>query len=471
MITFSPTHHARIKICLKRNKLDGTLPIVGNSTAASYKMNPNQVYSMITSLNNSGILLDQSMTHDKNSISVHHKPTNSVGDVPIKGKQFSGMNTAMINYIKDLDYAMSSDNSTKNGLYHNAETIHNYSVNYEGANKLGKKKSLILTSQKNTKRRSVEREAIRTKHKRSASDGTRIMSSKGRKNKEASKSPPTNSAYYNKMIATFSNTGNMPNKTLRKAMNKTKNLYNPNFNLLSKKSSKEYNSKKKIKSYYDPSYNTKSKDDRQKSSNIRSVPISLMSSFEKKQTDKSLKKRLKNSQIQNYQGVPNQIFYQKGKVNVSGQHLKFSKPKSKSNMSNHSENPSHHFSKSLAFSGDSTPISPFQQDSGKNSMRVGGTHNKNNQAYKMMPSPFPKSSISGVSYDNCGYPTYYQAIGYQRPETNVNVYDEDMSILSSHDNSKHHSFYQDVSGSFASQTYDNPRKKSIKREVLQGYSY
>jgi hypothetical protein len=295
------------------------------------------------------------------------------------------------------------------------------------------------------------------------------MSSKGRK-KENVKSPPTNSAYYNKMIATFSNTGKFPDKALRKAMNKTKNLYNPNLGMLSKKGSKEYNSKKKIKSYYESNYNSKTKDDRQKSSNIRSVPISLMNSFEKKQTDKSIKKRLKNPNMQNYQKVPNQVFYQKGKVNVSGQHLKFNKPKSKSNMSQHTENSGYNFSKSLAFSGDTSPISPFQQDSGKNSMRISKKKNSK-KVYQMIPSPFPNSSGSGVSYDNPGYPTYYQPASYPRPETNVNVYDEDASILSAHDNSKHHSFYQDISGSFVSQTYENPRKKSAKRDTLQGYSY
>jgi len=194
-----------------------------------------------------------------------------------------------------------------------------------------------------------------------------------------------------------------------------------------------------------------------------------MNSFEKKRQDKTIKKRLKNSQIQN-QKVPNQVFYQKGKVNVSGQHLKFTKPKSKSNMSHHSENPSHHFSKSLAFSGDTSPISPFQQNSSKNSMRL-GTKKKEKKVYQMIPSPFPKSSGSGVSYDQMGYPTYYHPQVYARPETNINVYEEEMSILSSQDNSKHHSFYQDISGSFASQTYDNPRKKGNKRDTLKGYSY
>jgi hypothetical protein len=148
----------KVKNGSKKKKLNGILPVVGNSSISNYKMNPNQVYSMITSLNNSGILLEPSMTQDKNSISVHHKPSNSVGEAPIKGKQFSGHNTAMINYIKDLDYVMASDNSTHTGLHANSETIHNYSVNYTNSNKLGKKKGLILTSQKNTKRRSVERD-------------------------------------------------------------------------------------------------------------------------------------------------------------------------------------------------------------------------------------------------------------------------------------------------------------------------
>ena len=359
----------------KKKKNDGMLPVVGNSLVANYKMNPNQVYSMITSLNNSGVLLDQSMCQDKNTISVHHKASHSVGEAPVKGKQFSGVNTTMLNYIQDLDYVMVPDGSTKHGLHPTAETIHNYSVNYANTGKLGKKKSLILTSQKNSKRRSVERESIRAKHKRSASDGNRIMSSKGKK-KEVSKSPPTTSAYNNKMLATFSNISKFPTKTLRKAMNKTKNVYNPNLSMLSKKGSKEYNSKKKIKSYYESGYSNDTKEDRQKSSNIRSMPISLMNSFEKKNTDKNIKKRFKNSQIKNYQKVPNQMFYQKGKVNVSGQHLKFTKPKSKSNMSHHSENPGHHFSKSIVFSGDTTPISPFQQDSAKNSMRIGKKKNK-----------------------------------------------------------------------------------------------
>jgi predicted small secreted protein len=50
-----------------------------------------------------------------------------------------------------------------------------------------------------------------------------------------------------------------------------------------------------------------------------------------------------------------------------------------------------------------------------------------------------------------GYPTYYHPAMYNRPETNVNVYDEEISMLSQ-DNTKHHSFYQDISSSFASQT-------------------
>lgn len=440
----------------KRNKIDSMFPVVANNQIKGYKIHPTQVYSMISSLNNSGILLDQSINQDKNSVS-QHKPSNSVSNtIPFKGTKFSGMNTAMVNYIKDLDYAVMSENSSKNDK-----------STYEQINtgKIGKKKSLILT-QKNTKRRSVERDSLRSKHKRSQSDGNRIMSSKGRR-KDGSKSPTNQSAYYNKMIATFSNTGNVPNKNLRKTMNKTKQLHNPNSSVISKKSNKDYNSKKKIKSYYDPSY--KSSDNRQKSSNIRSVPLSLMSSFEKnKQNEKTLKKRIKNSQIQNTKKVSNQVFYNKGKVNVSGQHLKFVKPKSKSNMSHHSENPSHHFSKSLAFSGDTTPISPLRQDSGKNSLRIGP---KNQKVYQMMPSPFPKSSGSGISYDQINYAAYYPPGLYPRPETNVNVYDEDISILSSHDNTKHHSFYHDISGSLVSQTYENPRKKNVKRDTLQGYSY
>jgi len=232
----------KVKNASKWNKIDGMLPVVGNNSIAGYKINPTQVYSMISSLNNSGILLDQSTSQDKNSISINHKPLNSISGAPFKGKQFSGMNTAMINYIKDLDYIMMADDSSKNVLHSNTDTIHNYSVNYANTGKLGKKKSLILTSQKSTKRRSVERDAIKSKHKRSASDGNRIMSSKGRK-KESSKSPPLHSAYYNKMVEAFSNTTTFPTKTLRKAMNKTKNLYNPNSSMLSKKGSKEYNSK------------------------------------------------------------------------------------------------------------------------------------------------------------------------------------------------------------------------------------
>ena len=452
----------------KKSKLEGTLPIVGNNSFGNYKVN-NQMFSMISSLNNSGILLnnDQSMSLDKNSVSVHHKPSNSVtSGIPFKGKQFSGMNTAMINYVKDLDYLMMNDNN-KSALHMNSESMHNYSVN-NTHNKIGKKKSLMLTSQKSSKRRSVERDSAKSKHKRSASDGTRILSSKGRK-KEPSKSPPSHSAYYNKMIAAFNNTGNFPTKTLRKVVNKTNKLYNPSSNILSKKGSKELNSKKKIKSYYDPHNISKSNDERQKSSNIRSVPLSLMNSFEKHAQEKAFKMMVQNPQIFNQAKVPNHVFYQKGKVNVSGQHLKFVKPKSKSNVSQHSEEPSHQFSKSLAFSGDSTPISPFQQNSSKNSMRIGSKKDK--QGYQMMPSPFPKSSGSGISYDQMGYPTYYHQGAYPRPETNVNVYEEEMSILSSNEHKKHHSFYQDISSSFASQTYDNPRKKSAKRDALNGYSY
>uniref|UniRef100_A0A7S3N4N3 Uncharacterized protein n=1 Tax=Euplotes harpa TaxID=151035 RepID=A0A7S3N4N3_9SPIT len=114
----------------------------------------------------------------------------------------------------------------------------------------------MLTTQKSSKRKSSERDTIKSKHKRSASDGTRILSSKSRK-KEQMKSSPIHSAYYNKMIATFNNTGNLPTKTLRKALNKTNKIY------------------------YDQNYNSKSNDERQNSTNIRSVPLSLMNSFEK----------------------------------------------------------------------------------------------------------------------------------------------------------------------------------------------
>jgi mRNA-degrading endonuclease HigB of HigAB toxin-antitoxin module len=432
----------------KKGKLESTLPFVGK-----YKVN-NQVYSMINSLNNSGFLLgDQSTSVDKNSISVHHKPSNSVSsNIPVKGKGFSGMNTSMVNYAKDIDYLMMVEGST--GLKLNNDSVHNYSVNTNG--KVNKKKTLIVTNQKNNKRRSVERENIKSKQKRSASDGNRLFSSKGRK-KDELKSPPSHSAYYTKMIASFNNTGKFPAKSLRKMMSKTNKYSNPASNLLSKKNSKEFNSKKKIKSYYDPHNNSKTKDERHKSNNIRSVPLSLMNSFEKNMQDKFIK----NTSLMNNQKFPNQIFYQKGKVNVSGQHLKFSKPKSKSNMSNHSEHPTHYFGKSLAFSGDSTPISPFHQNS-KNFKKAG-------KPTQMIPSPFPKSSTSGITYDHMGYPSYYPKV-YHRPETNVNMYDEDISVLSSNNNSKHHSFYQDISGSFASQTYDNPISKS-KHQNYQGYTY
>jgi len=449
----------------QKGKIESTLPIVGNNSFGNYKVNTNQMFSMINSLNNSGFLMgDQTSTKDKNTISVHHKPSNSVhSNMPIKGKGFSGMNTAMVNYVKDLDYMM-LEGST--GLKINNDSVHNYSVNT--TTKPTKKKALLLTSQKSSKRRSVERENLKSKHKRSASDNTRIMSSKGRK-KEESKSPPSHSAYYNKMIAAFTNTGNFPPKSLRKVMNKSNKYYNPGQNLLSKKNGKDNNSKKNIKSNYDNHHVSKSNDERHKSSNIRSVPLSLMNSFEKNAQDKLTKKKLKGVVVPSKK-VSTHMFYQKGKVNVSGQHLKFSnKPKSKSNMSQHSENPAHNFSKSLAFSGDTTPISPFHQNSSKNSMRIG--IKKDKKGFQVVPSPFPKSSAGRVTYDKSGYPTYYAAGVYQRPETNVNVYDEEMSILSSHDNSKHHSFYKDVSGSFVSQTYDNPRKKNSKHDKLKGYSY
>ena len=90
------------------------------------------------------------------------------------------MNTAMINYMKDLDYFM-MENSNKAGINTSNYNVHHYSVNNPNPGKLGKKKSLMLTSQKSSKRKSVERESIKAKHKRSASDGNRILSSKGRK--------------------------------------------------------------------------------------------------------------------------------------------------------------------------------------------------------------------------------------------------------------------------------------------------
>lgn len=427
----------------KKGKLESILPFVGN-----YKVN-NQVYSMINSLNNSGFLLgDQSTSMDKNSISVHHKPSNSVSsNIPVKGKGFSGMDTAMVNYAKDIDYLMMVEGST--GLKLTNDSVHNYSVNTNG--KISKKKTLIVPNQKGNKRRSVERENLKSKQKRSASDGNRLFSSKGRR-KDESKSPPSQSAYYSKMIASFNNTGKFPAKSLRKMLGKTDKYKNPASNLLAKKGSKEFNSKKKIKSYYDPINNSKTNDERHKSSNIRSVPLSLMNSFERNMQDKFIKK-MKNTSLMNNQKFPNQMFYQKGKVNVSGQHIKFAKPKSKSNMSHHSEHPTHHFSKSLAFSGDSTPISPFHHQSNKHSTRLNSKNTK--KPSQIIPSPFPKSSTSNITYDQKIYPSYYPM--YPRPETNVNVYDEEM--LSSHSNSKHHSFHHDISSSFASQTYDNPLTK------------
>lgn len=461
----------KVKNNSKKQKVEGTLPFVSNNSFGSYNTAANPIFSMINSLNNSGALLgsDQNTTMDKNSISVHHKPSNSVSNpVPFKGKQFSGMNTTMINYVKDLDYLMMVDGN-KGGLQVNPENAqHHYSVNY-GSSKINKNKSIVIGSEKSTKRRSVDRENSKSKHKRSASDNTRVLSSKGRK-KEQTKSPPSHSAYYNKMIATFNNTGKFPNKSLRKVMNKSNKLYNPDSGMLSKKNSKDLGSKKKIKSYYETHNLSKSNDERQKSSNIRSLPLSLMNSFERNAHEKAIKKKYKNTQIQNYQKVPNQVFYQKGKVNVSGQHLKFVKPKSKSNMSQHSDNPLHNFSKNIAFSGDNTPISPFQQVSNKNSMRIGTKKIGDKVTYNFAPN-YPKNPGTGMSYDHMGYQNYHPA-AVQRPETNINVYDEEMSFLSSgENNSKHHSFYQDVSSSFASQTYDNPRKKNVKRDNMAGHSY
>ena len=460
----------------KKQKLDGTLPVVGNNSFGGYNSNINPIFSMLSSLNNSGALLthDQSSTMDKNSLNVNNKAQKGVVvKGPMKGKQFSGMKTTMLNYVNDLDYKM--NDSHKDSLHMNSEQMHNYSVNYQ---KSGKKKPLMLTSQKSSKRRSVNRDNSK-KQKRSASDNTRSLSSKRRK-KEHTKSPSSHSAYYNKMMLTSnSNAAKFQGKGIRKVVSKNGKIYHPQSSIMSKKSSKDHGSKKKISNYYGSHHISKSNDARQKFSsanetkigNIRSLPLSLMNSYEKNGQEKSFKKKYKNNQIQNYKKVPNQVFYQKGKVNVSGQHLKFSKPKSKTNMSQHSENSNHQFSKSLAFSGGNTPISPpFYHDSKTGSL-ISGSKKGDKLAYNFISSQYPKSSGTGMSYDNMGYPTYHQIGIVQRPETNVNVYDEEMSFLSSGENSKHHSFYQDASNSFQSQTYDNPNKKNAKREALKGYSY
>jgi len=154
-------------------------------------------------------------------------------NVPLKGKQFSGMKTTMLNYVKDLDYMGTNDN-TKASLLMNTDQMHNYSVNYN--KKSGKKKALLLTTQKGSKRRSVDRDHSKPKHKRSASDENRILSSKRRK-KEHTKSPSTHSAYYNKMISAFSNNSKYPTKNIRK-------IYNHNGNIIRKKGGKEIGSKK-----------------------------------------------------------------------------------------------------------------------------------------------------------------------------------------------------------------------------------
>mmetsp|Transcript_1079 Transcript_1079/g.1057 ORF Transcript_1079/g.1057 Transcript_1079/m.1057 type:complete len:148 (+) Transcript_1079:307-750(+) len=122
-------------------KLDGILPVVGNNSVINYKSGQNQVLSMISSLNNSGILLsnDKTSSKDKGSINIHHKPSNSVSNaLPFKGKPFSGMNTAMINYAKDFDYLMMVDGSTKSGIKNTGESVHHYSVNNPASSKLGK---------------------------------------------------------------------------------------------------------------------------------------------------------------------------------------------------------------------------------------------------------------------------------------------------------------------------------------------
>lgn len=61
----------------------------------------------------------------------------------------------MLNYVKDLDYMGTNDN-TKASLLMNTDQMHNYSVNYH--KKSGKKKALLLTTQKGSKRRSVDRD-------------------------------------------------------------------------------------------------------------------------------------------------------------------------------------------------------------------------------------------------------------------------------------------------------------------------
>jgi len=56
----------------KKKKLEGSLPIVGNNSFGGYNSNINPVFSMLSSLNNSGALLgkDHISAQDKNSLSV-----------------------------------------------------------------------------------------------------------------------------------------------------------------------------------------------------------------------------------------------------------------------------------------------------------------------------------------------------------------------------------------------------------------
>lgn len=206
------------------------------------------------------------------------------------------------------------------------------------------------------------------------------------------------------------------------------------------------------------------------STNIRSLPLSLMNSFEKRGKEKQMIKKKKEHSVQNYKRVPNQVFYHKGKVNVSGQHLKFSKPKSKGSISQHSENPSHQFSSNLAFSGGNTPISPpFYQD--MNSHTLVKDKKPDGFPYTLLPQNYQGNAGTGMSYDNKGMKYPYPSF-MQRPGTNVNMYDEEMAFLSSGDHTKQSSFYKDANNSFTSQTYDNkPKKKNIQREALHGYSY
>ncbi|CAI2366178.1 unnamed protein product [Moneuplotes crassus] len=452
----------------KKQKPEGTLPFVGNNSFGGYTSGINPVFSMLSSLNNSAVILgnEQSSTLDKSIQGTHQKQNNSVmGPGGLKGTTFSGMKTTMLNYVKDLDYMMPNE-SHKASLQMNSDKMHNYSVNLHNQ-KSASKKPLILTTQKSAKRRSVDRDPSKNKHKRSSSDGTRIVSSK-RKKKEQTKSPSTNSAYYNKMIAAFGNAGKYPTKTIRKVVKQNGKLYSQGAAILSKKRGKDIGNNK-LSNYYDHN-NSKSNDARQKSTNIRSLPLSLMNSFEKRGKEKQIMKKKKEHSVQNYKKVPNQVFYHKGKVNVSGQHLKFSKPKSKGNVSQHSENQTHQFSNSLAFSGGNTPISPpFYQD--MNAHTLVKDRKPDGLPYTLFPQNCQGNAGSGMSYDNKGmkypYPTFVQ-----RPETNVNVYDEEMAFLSSGDHTKQSSFYKDANNSFTSQTYDNKSKKTnINREAIHGYSY